>query len=177
MSASESLAVSKPPEAWRRILSQLRKGPLTQAAFDNPTCDGYPRIPQIARRIQTLRDRDYVIRTDRPEDGGYCSYTLLGEPEARPDPVFAREPFDRIETSQVPTDRGDGDDDRQGQRESQPTPVGAVSTAVSKSGPAPGADLTRQCQNGPIQIPATCAAPPAGSRLAGVQLDLFAEAA
>ena len=108
MSGPESLITRQPPSDCNRILSMLRKGgPLTQAAFDGPVAaDGWDPIPQIARGIRDLRKRGCDIATAKAEDGGYCTYTLISEPctatiEQSPDPVFEREPFDRIELRQA----------------------------------------------------------------------------
>lgn len=137
---------------------------------------------RFGARLKELRDgpdknwpdRKFVIDEQRLSgDVSGSEYELLAEPEPVP-----------IET---PTHRGDGNEDRVGPRDDRLVSAGAVSTnAEPTSGPAPGADLTRQApasrlvaqspdgeatgrRDDPIQTPVRDAANPAGSRTAGPQ--------
>ena len=88
------------PSKKQRILDQLKRGPVVQAMFDEPTIDGMIFIRQIARRIKDLRDEGYEIDTEILPTGN-ARYTLLSVPNlpvvqeskvAETPPVLADDP-------------------------------------------------------------------------------------
>lgn len=64
-----------------RVLRALHLGPVKQADFSFPTCDGGKIITRVAARIYDLREDGYDIPPSTRDDDGTAVYRLVGEPQ------------------------------------------------------------------------------------------------
>lgn len=62
-----------------RVLRALRLGPVKQADFLHPTCDGGAPFLRVAARIYDLRKAGYEIPPSTKADDGTAIYRLVGE--------------------------------------------------------------------------------------------------